>query len=505
MSLRKKAIRGIFWSTLQNWAGGVISALVFVLLARLLAPDDFGLLAMAGVYTVLVNVFVEAGISAAVIQRQRLDPEHLDTGFWLNAGQGVALCSVSVAAAPAIAHLFNAPQLTPVVRWLSLSFIVSSGGGIPTALLRRNFGFRPLAIRAVMAAVVGGITAVGMAVAGMGVWSLVAQRLADGLTRTVLVWLACSWRPRLRISAPHARELFAFSRHLIASRLMVFGSRRADQFLIGYFLGAIALGYYYIGYRVVRLIVEMLARSVSSVLLPTFSRLQHDTGRMRAAYYASVRLAGIVTVPAFLGLAVLAPEVTAVAFGPKWSDSSSVMSILALAGVLQGISFMNAPTIAAAGKPSWSVWLNGLDGIVNVVAIVIAVQQGTITAVASAYTIRAYLIFPVRLLAARRLLGISLRTYFRQLLPTLVASGVMLGAVFVASRLAMAGQPSWLVLSGCLLLACVVFFGTLSAIDFGFVRDLLEVSKSVLPGRSASRAATSSQATVPSPDELSPR
>lgn len=481
MSLRTRALRGVFWSSLKGWSGNFIGAIVFVFLARLLEPRDFGLLAMAAVFTTLGGVLADAGIGSAIIQRERLKAEHLDTAFWLSLGIGVALWLLSIAAAPGIAWLYSAPDLTNVVRWLSLGFVFSGASGVATAVLRRDLGFRALALRSIAGSVIGGMTAIAMALSGFGVWSLVGQRLAEGCTGTILVWIACPWRPGRRGKLSHVNELLSFGMNILGSRLLVFFSRRSDQFLIGYLFGNVALGYYFVGYRLIRVVVELFAKSVSAVLMPTLSRIQFDRKRMRGAYYQIIRLAGLITMPTFISIALMAPELTEVLFGPKWMHSAAVMRILAFGGLLQGIVFVNAPTLAAAGKPSWSMWLNAVDAVSTVAAIMIAVQWESIAIVALAYTLRAYLLFPLRMLAIRKILDVKWREYTRQLLPTLIACSVMAAVVtafrvFTKDVLSTAAQ-----LALGVIVAGLTYGAAIIVTDLPGLRGLMTAMKMALP------------------------
>lgn len=481
MSLRRKTLRGVFWSSLKGWSASLIGAVVFVVLARLLDPEDFGLVAMAAVFTALVGLFVDAGVSSAVIQRQRLEAEHLDTAFWLNLGLGVVLCLLALGAAPAVAWLYGAPILTGIVRWLSLSFIFVGARGVAAAVIRRDFGFRALALRSIVASLIAGITAIAMALAGFGVWSLVGQRLAESFSATILVWIVCPWKPGRRFKLSHVKDLLSFGVNILGSRCLVFCSRRSDHFLIGYFLGNVALGYYYVGYRLVRVIVELLAKSVSIVLMPALSRLQSDRDRMRGAYCQTVHFAGLITMPAFVGVTLVAPELTEVLFGPKWDASASVMRLLALAGLLQGIAFVNAPTFTAAGKPSWSMWLNAVDAVSSVIVITIAVQWKSITIVALAYTLRAYLLFPLRLSMIRKLLGLTLSEYTRQLVPTFLACLVMTFAVAAVKHMAADLLGAGGLLAVCVCVACIVYVAAIVVADINGLRGLGMAMKMALP------------------------
>src|SRR5688572_7347173 len=177
MSLRQKAAKGIFWSVIQKWGRAAISILTFVVLSRLLAPEAFGLVALATVFTVFMELFLDQGFGAAIVQRSELEPEHLDTAFWINIVTGILMTIGLIAASGFIASIFEEPRLAPVLRWLSIIFILSSLSSTQISILQRKLAFKSLATRSLVATAVGGVVGMTMAFAGFGVWSLVGQDL----------------------------------------------------------------------------------------------------------------------------------------------------------------------------------------------------------------------------------------------------------------------------------------------------------------------------------------
>ncbi len=470
----------MFWSSLQNWSGSLLSAVVFIVLARLLDPSDFGLIAMASVFTALMAVLIDLGIPSALIQRAKLDPEHLDTGFWMGAAIGASLLVAGLLAAPLIAWMFDEPRLAGVVRLLSVNFVFVGLSGTATAVLKRGMQFKLLAIRSISASLVGGVVGITMAVMQFGAYSLVGQRLAETLTQLALLWIACPWRPSMRFSPGHGRDLLSFGLNVLGTRVMNFFSRRSDDFLIGFFLGSVALGYYVVAYRLIRIVLEVLTKSLSSVLLPALSRLQHDRGRLREAYLRALRLLAMVTVPVFAGIGVLAPNLVIALFGDAWRPSINVTRILSVAGLLQALFFLNAPTMKAIGKPSWVMRMAVLDGITNVAAFAIAVHWG-IAAVAAAFTIRLVLFSPLRFYLLRKLIDVDTGSFFRQLVPALLAAATMSAvAMCVQYFAATRWEPAGSLIAA--LLASILAYGmALMLVAPHSVRHLLETGHMALP------------------------
>ena len=430
MSLKKQAAKGVIWSVLEGWGRQVISSIVFFVLARLLGPESFGLIALASTSIALFQLFLEQGFSEAIIQRKDIEPEHLDTTFWTNIGVGLALTTASIMAAKPISLFYDEPLLFPILCWLSLGLLIGSFSGVQKALLRRQLKFRVLAIRSIISIIAGSIVGLTMAVMGFGVWSLVGQQLANSLVQVVVLWSTSKWFPSFKFSKKHFKDLFSFGLNVLGIRILNFLNRRSDDLLIGYFLGPVALGYYNIAYKVLLIMTDLLISVIGRVALPTFSRLQDDLERLRDVYYKTTQLSSFVAFPAFLSMTVLAPEIVLGLFGPKWAPSIPVMQILSTIGILHSLYYFNGSVIMAMGKPKLRLYLNCITSIVNIIGFFIAVRWG-ILAVASTYVIRGYLLSPLPLLVMRNLIKINFKRYLTQIVTPMGCSLVMILAILL--------------------------------------------------------------------------
>ena len=448
MSLKQKAIKGAFWSAVQSWGTQVVTFVVFTLLARLLEPKAFGLVALAGVVIAFVQVFLDRGFAVAIVQRKELEPEHLDTAFWTGITIGSLMTIVSMISAETIADIFNEPELVPIIRWLSLVFVIRGFSSVQEAILRRNLNFKVLAIRSSVAVITAGIIATVMAFMGFGVWCLVVQKLTNVLLQVVMLWSISDWRPKLNFSWPHFKSLFSFGINIVGIDLLNFLNRRGDDFLIGYFLGSVALGYYSVAYRLLVTGTQLLTGILNQVALPTFSKLQSEPERLRKALYKVTFFASLISIPAFMGLAVLAPELITVMFGKQWSQSIPVMQILASIGVLQSLFFLNGSIMTAMGKPDWRLKINFFSTIVSLVGFAIAVRYG-IVAVAAAFAIRNYLLCPLFVWVIYKLIKIDVRRYLSQFVTPVISSLCLcLALLIVKSSLTnMISSPKLLVIS----------------------------------------------------------
>ncbi|MUG93846.1 MOP flippase family protein [Scytonema sp. UIC 10036] len=434
MSIKQRAVKGILWSAIQNWGSQAASLIVFFILARLLDPEAFGLVALANIFLAFMQVFLDQGFAQVLIQRQELEPEHLDTAFWTNLAIGVLLTVTGFTTADLFANFFQKPQLASILQGFSLLFLITSFGNVQQALLEKKFAFKAIAIRWLVGTFIGGCVGVIMALCGFGVWSLVSQQLVLEFVGTFILWKSSDWRPGIKFSFKHFQQLFSFGINILGFNLLSFFNTRADDFLIGYFLGSVALGYYTIAYRVLGVMTQLLVNTGKQVALPAFSLLQKEPELFRKAFYTATQLTALVAFPTFLGMAALAPELVLLLFGKQWIPSIPVMQVLAFAGIFKAVTFFKGSVFIAMGKPSLTFWFGLLNAVLNVIGFVLAVRWGII-AVATAYVIRGYLVFPISQWVVSRLIQTPLLAYLRQFIVPLMSSLIMVIAILSAKKL----------------------------------------------------------------------
>jgi O-antigen/teichoic acid export membrane protein len=424
MNLREKAINGVLWSATQTWGVRVISFLVMIALARLVAPEAFGLVAYATVFIAFAQIFVDQGFSDAIVQFPQLDPEHLDTAFWISTLFGGLLSIISIFAAHAIASFFREPQLVPVIQWLAPIFFLSAMSSVQQAILRRKLAFKSLTVRSLTANVVSGAIAVIMALRGYGVWSLVAKLLVSAFVNMLMLWQVSDWRPGFRLSIKRFRELFVFGINILGGNFVDFLSVHSDDFLIGYFLGPIALGYYTLAYNLLIVTTDLLISVPNAVAFPLLSSLQADASSVKRAFSQVILLQSVVAYPIFVGIAALSSELIIQLYGLPWIASIPVLRLLMLIGVVRSAMYIYSSVFRAAGKPSWRFWLYLLTAILNVIGFVLVVHLG-IVAVAASYVLVSYLLMPLYFFMIRKLIGVSIRFHLNLYGPAVVSSLVM--------------------------------------------------------------------------------
>lgn len=486
--LQARTVRGVGWSTVQSWSLRLIGFVVYPVLARILGPETYGLIALAGVFITILDIFSDVSFGAAIEQRRDLKPQHLDSIFWAFLGLGLVLSMGSILAAPLVAGFFREPALPPIIRWLSAGFFLQMCCGVQISLLRRDLRIKALTTQALASTIAGSVVGVVMALSGAGVWSLVGQRLVMRVVSVVMIWRFSPWRPRREFSASHFREVAGFGFSVMGNRLLSYLNQRLDQFLVGRFLGTTQLGFYFNAHRLMQLATGLLVGSYSQVAMPAFAALQDDLPRFRAAFNKACRFVSLVAFPAFAGLAVLGEDLIVVVLGAQWQPSGLVLQILALSGIVLAIQYVNGAAMMALGRANLRLLLLAVYGVCNTVAFIVAVRHG-IVAVAAAYTICAYALAPLDTLLNRRLGAVSVRALLRAIRSQAIATVVMAAGLLALTTMALQDTDAWPRLLIATIVGVTVYAVVLYAVEPGLWRDVRGLVRHLRTDRRAGQQA----------------
>lgn len=383
-SILNKSIASVGWMGLEKWTRQILSFAIFSILARLLDPTIFGVVALAGIYTSLLDIFVTQGFSAAIVQRQEIDTGHLDTAFWISLlASGIIFIGTFIFA-PFLATYLDVPLLAPVIRALAFAFLISAMNVVPSAVLMREMAFDRLAIRSLTGVIVGGTAGLALAWVGLGVWSLVAQQLIGAIAGTIALWTVTTWRPGLNVSKKYLVDLRSISLAIMGNNCLWFFSRKSDEAIVGGVLGAASLGAYSVANRIVTIMLDLLNSPGQIVALPAISKIQSELERVARSVVTGTIVMCAIGFPAFIGLLILAPVALPLLFGAKWSASVPVIQVLCIAGILRVWQGMVDPTMLALGHPWVYLALFSLHAGVTVVTSIIAVRTGHLETVALA-------------------------------------------------------------------------------------------------------------------------
>lgn len=469
-SLRSEARSAVLWSAAEKWGTRGATLVVFAILARVLAPEDFGTVAAATLVLGIAGLLVDAGFGKYLIQARTVDAVTTSTVFWVSTGVSVLCAAVCVAVATPLADVFSAPDLPLVLRALALTIVANALAVVPAALMQRELQFRPLAMRRLWATLASAVAGVGLALAGAGVWALVAQALVAAFVGSAVLYAATPWRPSRQFSRAAAREAFSFGSSMLGIEALTMVGRNGDNLLIGVVLGAKALGYYVVAYRILVILLDVLTSVTGAVALPLFTRVRDDPPRLHAAFLTVIRAGSGLALPIFAGLLVVAPRLLPLLFGDEWTRSVPVMQWLTVAGLVQALTYFDRSLLLAVGKVRLELVVTTIATVGNVVAFAVAVPYG-ITAVAAAYAVRNLAFWPVRLWALRTA-GVDLAGYGRAVLPAgLAALGCALAAA--VPLVFMTVSSDVLVLAVAVVLGVVAYGVLLRAASPSTVREMI--------------------------------
>jgi O-antigen/teichoic acid export membrane protein len=370
---RRGFLRATSWSFLTEAGGQVILLLFGLLLAALVGPESFGVVAMATVYLLLIALVQRQGIVSALIQRQDLTDEHASSAFWLVMGTSIAMTALSVALAGWWAGVNNVPLLGPVIITLSALLPLKALIVVQEALLRRQMDFKKVALRTTVAAGIGGAAGLVVAVQSPSPWALVVQQLTAATLSAVLLWWSTRWRPRWVFSWSSTRQLLGFSTGSFLASIGLFGGKRGDLLVIGLFFGPLATGIYAFGARLVDALDAVSVRPMQAVALPELSRFQDRLELFRSRLRRVNRTTAALGLPALGVLVAVAEPLTSV-IGREWSAAAAPLQVLCLTAVVTVVIGPGSPSLQALGRPhllAAYTWFTALTsvGSITVTAI----------------------------------------------------------------------------------------------------------------------------------------
>jgi O-antigen/teichoic acid export membrane protein len=409
--LAGRTARGVAWVTSARLGGQVVQFVASLVLARLLLPSAYGLVAIVWTFTGFAFLFNDMGIGAALVQAKTIREADASTAFCINAGVGIGLTLVMLVASEPLSALMHQPRVAGLLALASVGFTLSNTM-VPVALLERRMKFHVVAAIDLSTTVLGLAVSVSAAVLGMGAKSLVIGPLFAMASGTVISFLAAGWVPRAKPTRESAHKLFSFGKHVTGFNVVNYWARNADNLLIGRFVGARELGFYNRGYMLMLMPVSQVTGVLGRVLLPVFSAMQDDPARLRSAVLRVSRASGVLFFPLVLGLAGTAHNFVLVAFGPRWRGAIPLVAILAIAAAPQIVAAMSGLLTQAVGQTKLlSTWGN-LSSVSVIAAILIGLPWGA-EGVAIAYAARAYVLLPLSLAPARLATGIGTAAFVR--------------------------------------------------------------------------------------------
>ncbi len=356
------------------------------ILARLLTPQDYGLIGMVAFVTAFVSLYKDLGLAAATIQRPEISFDQISTLFWINVLLSVAVCIFTAAIAPLVSWFYGEPRLTAITVITAVGFIISGMAVQHEALLRRQMRYFALASIGLISLVAGYMVAIVMAWKGFHYWALVGSQLAFVFAGTVITWTVCRWRPGMPKKDTGVRSMLRFGGNFTGFSTINFFSRNLDNLLIGRVWGAQQLGIYSRAYQLMMLPIDQINEPISSVAIPSLSRLADTDTAYRRAYLRMLEKVALLTMPAVALMIVTSDWIVAIVLGPQWRQVGILLIILGIAGLIQPISNTTGWLFITQGRTKEMFRLSMVSGPITIASIIAGLPWGAVGVAASYVT-----------------------------------------------------------------------------------------------------------------------
>jgi O-antigen/teichoic acid export membrane protein len=474
MKLGRAIVTGIFWSVLAQWAREFLGLLFTLILARLLTPVEFGLIGMITVFTGFMRVFGDLGFGSAIIQDQSISEEQLSSIFWLNLVFSSFLTLLAAASAPIVSRFYNEPSVTPIMLVMSLNFALIGAGKVHATLLTKQLAFKVISTRRVISLFLAGIIGVGCAIAGLGVWALVAQTLAITLIDLFYNWQLVPWRPSLHFKPAGIKRHVRFGFELQTSEVLNYGMRHVDDMLIGRVSGSQALGVYQMAYRIMLWPMQMVSRQIGAVMRSALSKIQDDKGRVKGVFLRTNRSIALVTFPMAFGILVTAPSLVSVFLGDKWEAVTPILQVLCILGATQSIGTNFGWLFVSQGRADVSLKLSLIFAPITIVSFFIGIQWGPL-GVAVAYLLANILFDPIKWHLAGKIIDLTFWEAVRNVASIFFMAVLMAMVVWLVGYFLPIDAPSLLILALQVTVGILVYLSLVLLIRPAAYEDLRDV------------------------------
>lgn len=418
--LKRRTARGAAATGLGQGAKFLLRFGSTAIFARMLTPEDYGLVAMTTVVTGFAGMFKDAGLTSATVQRQDITHEQVSTLFWINAALGCLIAIVLAAASPGVAAFYGDPRLTGITCALAVTFVFGGFTVQHQALLRRRMRFKALAVLEIASLIAGVAVGLIMALLGMGYWSLVGMATGTAVAHVIGVWVAVRWRPGAPRRGSGMTPLLRFGGDVLAFDAVNYFARQADNLLIGLYWGPVALGFYEKAYSMLMLPIGQINAPVAAVAVPALSRVQADPVQFRTLYLYALQLLASVTVPLVLGLAIFADEIVWLWLGRAWLECANLFRLLAAAAAVRAITNPVGWLLISLGHTKKYRQMGLANSAVIVSSFVIGLPYGA-RGIALCYSVAMCLLLVPTWWFVLRGTQVSLKAVFESLTPPFAA------------------------------------------------------------------------------------
>ena len=436
MDLTEKTIKNLGTVGLLEILGKIINSVTLIILARLLVPSDFGIVAVAGILISLVDRFKDFGLSNAVIQTQEKFEESLQTGFILRSATGIFLFCIIFIIAPFWANFFKDQAITPVLRILAIVLILENFRFFPETKLSKTLKFKTIRTSTILGNISYSLVAIALAYSGYSFWSIVYGRITQSLTSIIYYQIKSPWKPQLQYDPRIAKHLLSYGKFVFGTALMYLLADNLNSIVLGRILGPTVLGYYFIAYSWATLSAREVVVIVDRVLFPTYSTIKSELARVRNAYLKTLKFSSMISIPINFGIFTLAPEFIYLFIGEKWAPSIVPLQILCILGLFYSINSSTLAIYYSMGVPKIATTLTAVQLVFMIIFVLPAAKLFGLIGAASLASLSMVIITPLNFTFAGRLLKIEGTRFIKVLIPPTFSATLMTISIFAIKEYA---------------------------------------------------------------------
>lgn len=430
--LAAKTTRGMAWSLLSYGVNKGFTIVTLMILARLLTKADFGLIAAAAIVIDLLSSYKDLGLSHALIQKRQDFDSAVDSVFTINLITGAVLSLTVFCTSPLIAAYFESPAITPLLRWLGLSFLINAIGAVHITRLRRQLDYRRKMIPDICSAFSKALVSIFLALSGFGVWSLVAGQLIGALVSSLVAWVVVPWFPRLRINRAVTGGLIRYGTSIMGTNAVSALSDNLSYIIIAKVCGMALLGTFSLSFRLPEVLLIGNLWVLSQVFFPMFALIQTEPEKIKKGFLTTVRLVSLIATPISLGLLIAADPLIRVMYGPQWLDAIPILRILAVYAWVHSFGYHAGDIYKAIGRPHVLLLLSICAAVIDLTALLIASRYG-LSGIAFGLLAAMLINCAINLYIAIRLLGVSFFSILLELRSSLIGGMIFSGCAVALS------------------------------------------------------------------------
>ncbi len=441
---KRTVIANMLWRFAERCGAQGVSFMVSLILARLLLPEMYGVVALITVFTAALNLFVDSGLKNALIQKKNADQLDFSTVFYCNVALGIVLYLGMLLAAPLIAQFYQRPELTSYIRVLSLTLVLGGVNGVQTAVVSKRMQFRKYFYATLSGTMASAIIGVAMAAMGFGVWALIAQRLVNQAVDTIVLWVTVRWYPTREFSLTRLKPMFGYGSKILCSSLLDSLTANLSGLLIGKLYSADSLAYYDKGKSVPFFVIQNIQTAVQSVLFPVLAEEQDQVKRVRRILQQSIQVSAYCIIPCMVGIGVCARPLIRVLFTEKWISMTPFLQLWCFVCAFYLLHTANLQVIQALGHSGLYLRLEVIKQALSLAAMALAIPFGVLAMMQVMCIVTALSLY-INARPNHRLIGYGFWAQMRDLTPILLLNLLMGVLVYLVGQLPFGDVPILLV------------------------------------------------------------